>query len=78
MTAPDDDFTSEDQEEPKGRSEVALEIERLKRASFKTAATREKIPQPLFWSLFGHALRSIRGRKERERAMRELLYGPLE
>ncbi len=61
--------------EPQGKSALAEEIERLKRVSFDAAAKRERLPQPLFWSAFGHAISRLREIKKRDRELRENLEG---
>lgn len=57
------------------QSHVAREIKRLKAASFSAASKRERLPQPLFWSLFHSALDDLRSSKKRSRKLNELLAG---
>lgn len=67
----DDDDTNQ----PKEPSLVAQEVARLKRASFKAAEVRERLPQPLFWSVFGQQLNEIRQLKAKVRAIESVLSG---
>lgn len=62
-------------DEPRGRepSKVAQEIERLRSATVRAASTREKLPQPLFWSLFQNELKELKKKKEIRRALQEIL-----
>ena len=55
------------------KSTIALEIERLKKATIEAAAKRDQLPQPLFWSLFHSSLKEIRKAKEEERVLSQLL-----
>lgn len=59
--------------EKKQPSYAAREIQRLKTATIEAAEKRERLPQPLFWSLFHSALNNVREQKERERALADLL-----
>lgn len=61
--------------EARERSPLAQEIERLKKASFRAATDKERLPQPLFWSLFGHAIRDLRKKKREIREISDLLEG---
>lgn len=51
---------------------IARSVERLKKATFGAVAKREKLPQPLFWSLFCVEVAELRKRKERQRVLRQL------
>ncbi|MBL7661893.1 hypothetical protein JNK13_03980 [bacterium] len=53
-------------------SYVARELERLKHQAFSNAARRERLPQPLFWSLFFSKVKSIRTHKEQEDLLKGL------
>ena len=57
------------------RSGVAREIDDLKSTILRLSKDRERLPQPLFWSLFNSRLRDIKRHKELERLMRETLGG---
>ncbi len=57
------------------RSEVAEKVLSLKKTAWRVSKDRERLPQPLFWSLFGLQLRDIKRRKEKERQLRKLLLG---
>ncbi|MCO6431354.1 MAG: hypothetical protein J5J00_10875 [Deltaproteobacteria bacterium] len=57
----------------KGPTNTAREIQRIKKAVITAADKRQRLPQPLFWSLFHNALKDVRRSKERERALAELL-----
>lgn len=54
-------------------SALAQEIKRLNSSVMKTLQTRERLPQPLFWSLFNDQLKSIKETKEKQRRISELL-----
>lgn len=62
-------------EERQGRepSKVAQEIERLRSATVRAASDRERLPQPLFWSLFQNELKELKKKKEIRRALQEIL-----
>ena len=55
------------------RSHLAEEISQLKSTILKVASERERLPQPLFWSLFNSRLKEIRKAKEIERVLAETL-----
>ena len=54
------------------RSPIAEAVSRLKDASFDAAKRREKLPQPLFWSLFNIQISEIRRKKEIQRAFSDI------
>jgi hypothetical protein len=70
-----DDEQNDDEEWPTPRepSRVAQKIERLRRASLQAAQERERLPQPLFWSLFQHKIEEMKREKELRRLLDELL-----
>jgi hypothetical protein len=55
------------------KSQIAREIEDLQSTVMRFARERERLPQPLFWSLFNARLRDIKKNKELERLLRETL-----
>ena len=57
-------------EEP---SKIAERLKRLKSAIFEVAAKRERLPQPMFWSLFRDQIKSVKRRKELRRMLLEAL-----
>lgn len=59
----------------KPKSRIAERISRLFDKSQDAAKKRERLPQPLFWSLFYHEITSIRREKEEKRLVQEIL-GP--
>jgi TATA-binding protein-associated factor Taf7 len=59
--------------EPVERSYLAQEISNLKSTVLKAASERERLPQPLFWSLFNSRLKEIRKAKQLERIVAETL-----
>ncbi len=59
--------------EPREKSAVAQDIERLKSTVTRLAAEREVLPQPLFWSLFHTRLSAIRKQKEISRVVEDAL-----
>jgi hypothetical protein len=77
MSAPKDNDTNEATESADAqvaeKSPVAREIEDLQATVLRFARERERLPQPLFWSLFNARLRDIKKNKELERLLRESL-----
>ncbi len=57
------------------REKVSLRLGRLRDATISVVRRRERVPQPLFWSLFHAEVSEIKKRKEREREAREKLLG---
>lgn len=55
------------------RSRVADEIDDLKTTILRLAKDRERLPQPLFWSLFNSRLKDIKRSKELARMLDEVL-----
>ena len=70
-----EDELTEQERQPREKSSIAAEIERLKKASFNAASERERVPQPLFWSLFNSQIRELKKEKKALRALEEIL-GP--
>lgn len=56
-------------------SAVALKLRKLKSASFKAAQARERLPHPLFWSLFLTEVSELRKKKEEKRLLDRVLLG---
>ncbi|MBX7137227.1 MAG: hypothetical protein K1X83_04515 [Oligoflexia bacterium] len=54
-------------------SALAEELRDLKAKIFSAVAQRERMPQPLFWSLFNSRLHDIKRRKNLGRILEELL-----
>ena len=63
----------ESQEEPIEPSATAREVKSLRDTVLKFAANRERLPQPLFWSLFNARIADIKKNKERSRVLEDLL-----
>lgn len=63
------DSGDEEPIEAQGPSEIAARIQSLKSSVLHAAATRERLPQVLFWSLFHTEIKSIKRRKERKRLL---------
>ncbi len=59
--------------EPAERSSVAREIDDLQKTILRLARDRERLPQPLFWSLFNSRLRDIKKSKSINRLLKETL-----
>ncbi len=57
------------------RSPLAEELQDLKSTILRVASERERLPQPLFWSLFRSRIDAIRKAKEVERVIAEELGG---
>jgi hypothetical protein len=55
------------------RSAVAREVEELQKTVLRFARDRERLPQPLFWSLFNSRLRDIKKHKDLARLLKETL-----
>lgn len=53
-------------------SVVAAQLRKLKSTLFRIAEHRERIPQPLFWSLFHSQLHEIKEEKARVRLLRSI------
>ena len=58
---------------PKPSTYISSEIKRLKAATIASLEKRERLPQPLFWSLFHSELKAIRRAKKEERIMQKVL-----
>ena len=54
-------------------SAVAREIESLQETVNRFTRERERLPQPLFWSLFNSRIKEIKKSKELSRAVKEAL-----
>jgi hypothetical protein len=55
------------------KSSIAKEIEGLQTTILRFARDRERLPQPLFWSLFNSRIREIKQNKEVRRVLQEAL-----
>lgn len=55
------------------RSAVSQEIERLRKAVIEASSSRERLPQPLFWSLFHTQLDTVRKAKKLRRDLKDIL-----
>lgn len=73
VTPESEDETSADGEVQ--RSALAEELQDLKSTILRVASERERLPQPLFWSLFRSRIDAIRKAKEVERVIAEELGG---
>ena len=62
-----------DEDEKPKRSELAESVERLREATIGAAERRERLPQPLFWSLFRSEVERIKRRKAKVRAVSQAL-----
>jgi hypothetical protein len=65
---------SMDDEPGRVPSPIAQQIQRLKEKTIQATRERERLPQPLFWSLFRTQLESIREEKRVTRAV-DLVLG---
>ena len=63
---------------PADPSAIARSVKRLKTATFGVIETRERLPQPFFWSLFYSQISDLRERKEKKRIERKLMLYPHE
>jgi TATA-binding protein-associated factor Taf7 len=66
---------SETQPPQDERSAIAQEIRELHTTITRLANERERLPQPLFWSLFHNRLNKIRKTKELTRTLAQVLDG---
>jgi hypothetical protein len=66
----DDEF---DQPEPRRPSVLAKEIEALRSKVKDLSESRDRLPQPLFWSLFNSRIQDIKRQKEAERTVKAVL-----
>ena len=57
------------------RSALAEDINDLRSTILRLARDRERLPQPLLWSLFTSRLKSIKREKELSRLLQETLGG---
>jgi hypothetical protein len=67
-------FLLDDEGEPCAateKSSIAKEIEGLQSTILRLARDRERLPQPLFWSLFNSRIREIKQSKEVRRVLQE-------
>ena len=51
---------------------LAKRLERLKKSTVGASETRERLPQPLFWSLFHAELKELKREKALARALDEV------
>lgn len=54
------------------RSQIAKELSKLKENITRVIKERERLPQPLFWSLFNTQLSSLRHKKRQIRLIDEV------
>lgn len=59
--------------DPATRSDIADELSELKRTILRFSQERDRLPQPLFWSLFHSRIAEIKKIKNRCRELEELL-----
>lgn len=55
------------------KSAIAKEIETLQETILRLARDRERLPQPLFWSLFNSRITDIKRNKELSRLLKDVL-----
>ncbi len=60
--------------EPK-QTEIARDLASLKNSVMDAARKRERLPQPLFWSLFHVQIHDIKRRKLRRRLLEQIFLG---
>lgn len=53
----------------------AQELKRLKTAAWEASSKRERLPQPMFWSLFHSVISSIRRQKAVKRTLESIFEG---
>lgn len=64
-----------DEEQEQEMSDEAVALARLKTSVLQAAKDRDRLPQPLFWSLFHSELKKIKEKRCIKRALDELLSG---
>ena len=69
------DDSDDNANQPSERSGVAEDIEDLRSTILRVAKERERLPQPLFWSLFNSRLKEIKRHKELSRLLNTVLDG---
>lgn len=67
-----EDFEPEAAHSP---SELAQEIKELQSSITRAIEKRERLPQPMFWSLFNSRIKDMRKRRELLRTLNSLLGG---
>jgi hypothetical protein len=55
------------------KTPIAKEIEALQETVLRFARDRERLPQPLFWSLFNSRINDIKRNKELSRLLKDVL-----
>lgn len=68
-----DEVDELDESPPNQRSELAQQIDELTQTVDKLLSERERLPQPLFWSLFNAKLTDLKKTKELKRIVQENL-----
>ena len=63
----------DDEIQPLERTAIAREVSSLQDTVLRLARDRERLPQPLFWSLFNSRLKDIKRHKEEQRAIKAAL-----
>lgn len=56
------------------KSLVSRKLERLKTVSLSIIASRERLPQPLFWSLFENKISEIRADRKKVREKKAQIF----
>ncbi|MFN8389668.1 MAG: hypothetical protein U0136_05205 [Bdellovibrionota bacterium] len=56
------------------KSDLSSKLDRLKSATLKVVHARERLPQPLFWSLFHAELDSIKRKRKKQRELLAATY----
>ena len=56
-------------------SMVAKRVQTLKNSAFNAVKKRDRLAQPLFWSLFLSEINEIKQAKARQKLMRKILLG---
>ncbi len=67
------DVSDECQPQQAERSQTAKEIADLQERILRLARDRERLPQPLFWSLFNSRIQEIKKDKELKRLLSDVL-----
>jgi hypothetical protein len=67
------DSQDEESPQPIEKSAIATEIDSLHDKILRLASNRERLPQPLFWSLFNSRISEIKRSKDLARLLKDVL-----
>ncbi len=53
---------------------LSQDLQRLKSSTLRVVDSRERLPQPLFWSLFHSQMAALKKRKKKNREVQSALF----